>query len=131
MYRDSFIECYIAGCGIDAANDIKLYRVLDRKARGGCRHAREYLREKASTNAQAAYRFSRYLRSQGDVLAQEYFDRARNMGLDNLRNFPICASCGNVGLDVSLCGRCRRKYFCGPACIQKAWQVHRHECSRS
>jgi len=52
-------------------------------ARKECQHALEYLKEKAETNTQATY--SRYLHSQGDRRAQEYFNRARNMGLDKIR----------------------------------------------
>uniref|UniRef100_A0A7S3K2R4 MYND-type domain-containing protein n=1 Tax=Aureoumbra lagunensis TaxID=44058 RepID=A0A7S3K2R4_9STRA len=56
--------------------------------------------------------------------AQENFDRVISMGLDKHENYPICGYCGNVSLDILLCGRCRRKYFCGPACIRKAWSVN-------
>jgi len=127
IHRNSLIDCYLARRGI-TANDIKAYGTLDKEARKGC--ARDYLKEMTETNAQATYRFSRYLRSQVDERAQEYFDRARSMGLDRQDNYPICGYCGNVSLDVLLCGRCRRKYFCGPACIRNAWSVHRQFCSR-
>ncbi|KAJ1459683.1 hypothetical protein M885DRAFT_510870 [Pelagophyceae sp. CCMP2097] len=26
------------------------------------------------------------------------------------------------------CGRCKRAYFCGPACQKRSWPDHRHEC---
>ena len=39
-----------------------------------------------------------------------------------------CAHCGATGIELRLCGRCRRTRYCGAVCQRAHWPAHKREC---
>ncbi|KAF5838977.1 hypothetical protein DUNSADRAFT_1842 [Dunaliella salina] len=40
----------------------------------------------------------------------------------------VCGQCGRLARDLKMCSGCRRKWFCGAECSEKAWPVRRTDC---
>jgi tetratricopeptide (TPR) repeat protein len=42
-----------------------------------------------------------------------------------------CAACGIPGKNLSACGACRKTRYCGRACQQKDWPLHKISCKKT